>query len=88
VATNGQTRGRQREGKTHHRKKPMALILCEKSTNLLTLSKDALKDEGTPWFIKCSGEENLSDMEHFNIIHDFILSKFFKRHANINSYTP
>jgi hypothetical protein len=29
VATNGQTRGQQREGKTHHRKKPVALIPCK-----------------------------------------------------------
>jgi hypothetical protein len=30
-------------------------------------SKDALREEGTPWLIKCPGEGNLSDVEHFNI---------------------
>jgi hypothetical protein len=28
--------------------------------------KDALREEGTPWLIKCQGEGNLSDVEHFN----------------------
>jgi hypothetical protein len=47
VATNGQTRGQQWEGKAHHRKKPMALISCEKSMGRLTLSKDALGKRDT-----------------------------------------
>jgi hypothetical protein len=29
-------------------------------------SKDALREEGTPWLIKCPGEGNLSDVRHFN----------------------
>jgi hypothetical protein len=32
----------------------------------LILSKDVLREEGTPWFIKCQGEENLNDVGHFN----------------------
>jgi hypothetical protein len=37
----------------------------------LTLSKDALRENGTPWLIKCPGEENLSNVGHFNIDHMF-----------------
>jgi hypothetical protein len=25
-----------------------------------------LREEGTPWLIKCQGEENISDVKHFN----------------------
>jgi hypothetical protein len=66
VATNGQTRGQQREENAHHRKKLEILISYEKSMGSLTLSKDALREEGTPWLIKRPGERNLSDVEHFN----------------------
>jgi hypothetical protein len=66
VATNGQTRGQQQEGKAYHRKKPVVLIPCEKSMDPLTLSKNALREEGIPWRIKYSGERNLSDVGHFN----------------------
>jgi hypothetical protein len=31
-----------------------------------SLSKDALREEGTLWLIKCSDEENFSDVGHFN----------------------
>jgi hypothetical protein len=67
VATNDQTRGQHRKGKTHLRKKPMALIPCEKSMGPLTLLKNALRKKGRPWLIKCSDEENLSNVRHFNI---------------------
>jgi hypothetical protein len=29
-------------------------------------SKNALREEGIPWLIKCPGERNLSDVGHFN----------------------
>jgi hypothetical protein len=32
----------------------------------LTFSKDALREKETSWLIKYPGEENLSDVEHFN----------------------
>jgi len=35
---------------------------------LYSLSKDALREEGTPWLIKCPGERNLSDVGHFNTL--------------------
>jgi hypothetical protein len=31
----------------------------------LTLFKDALREEGTPWHIKCLGNVSLEDMRHF-----------------------
>jgi hypothetical protein len=31
-----------------------------------SLSKDALREEGTPWLIKCPGQGNLSNVGHFN----------------------
>jgi len=33
---------------------------------LYSLSKDALREERTPWLIKCQSEGNLSDVGHFN----------------------
>jgi hypothetical protein len=41
-------------------------VLIVKVHGPYSLSKDALKEEGTPWLIKCSGEGNLSDVRHFN----------------------
>jgi hypothetical protein len=35
----------------------------------LTLSKDALREKMTTWLIKCPGEGNLNDVEHFNKLH-------------------
>jgi hypothetical protein len=31
-----------------------------------SLSKDVLREEGTPWLIKCQSEGNLSYVGHFN----------------------
>jgi cbb3-type cytochrome oxidase cytochrome c subunit len=31
-----------------------------------SLSKDALREEETLWLIKCQGEDNLSNVGHFN----------------------
>jgi hypothetical protein len=31
-----------------------------------SLSKNAFREEETSWLIKCLGEENLSDVGHFN----------------------
>jgi len=45
----------------------MTLIPCEKSMGPLTLSKEALREEGTPCLIKCPSERNLSDVKHFNM---------------------
>jgi hypothetical protein len=39
---------------------------CEKSMGPLTHSKEALREDRTPWLIKCPSEGNLSDMRHFN----------------------
>jgi hypothetical protein len=32
----------------------------------ISLSKDTLKEKGTPWLIKCSGEGKFSDVGYFN----------------------
>jgi len=31
-----------------------------------SLLKNALREEGCTWLIKCPGQENLSDVRHFN----------------------
>jgi len=49
-----------------------ALILCEKFIGPLTLSKDVLRDERMTWLIKCSGEENLNNVGHFNRLNKFL----------------
>jgi hypothetical protein len=41
---------------------------CEKSMDPLTLSKNALREDVTPWLIKCPSEGNLSDVGHFNTL--------------------
>jgi hypothetical protein len=33
-----------------------------------SFSKNALRKDGTPWLIKCSGHISLSDVEHFNTL--------------------
>jgi hypothetical protein len=48
----------------YHRKKLVTLIPCVKFMGLLILSKDALREKET--LIKCTGEENLSDVRCFN----------------------
>jgi hypothetical protein len=53
MTTFGQTRVQQREGKTHHHKKHVA---HEKVYEPNSLSKYALREEGTPWLIKCPSE--------------------------------
>jgi hypothetical protein len=40
--------------------------ICVKVHGPYSLSKDALREEGTPRLIKCPGEGNLSDVGHFN----------------------
>jgi hypothetical protein len=53
-------------GKCSSSSKEPTLILCEKFMGPLTLSKDVLRNEGTPWLIKSQVIENLSDVGHFN----------------------
>jgi len=53
-----------REGRT---RKIIECIICEKCIDPLTLSKDALRNEGKPWLLKGLGEGNLSDVGHFNM---------------------
>jgi hypothetical protein len=38
----------------------------EKFIGPLTLSKDALREEGYLWLLKCSGHISIDDVEYFN----------------------
>jgi hypothetical protein len=42
------------------------LVIIVKAHGPYSPSKDALREEKTPWLIKCQGEGNLSDVGHFN----------------------
>jgi hypothetical protein len=69
----------------YHRKKLVTLIPCVKFMGLLILSKDALREKETPCLIKCTGEENLSDVRCFNHENEVIFqwSTTFSLHIRI-----
>jgi hypothetical protein len=53
-------------GKCPSLSKEPALILCKSPWTLL--SKDALREEGCLWLIKCTGHVSLGDVGHFNTL--------------------
>jgi hypothetical protein len=46
--------------------KPTAAV--KKFNGPYLLSKDVLREDVTPWLIKCPGEENLNNVGHFNTL--------------------
>jgi hypothetical protein len=61
----GQTRVQHQEGKAYHHLMNL-LWYHVKVYGPYSLSKDALKEEGTSCLIKCSGHVSLGDVRHFN----------------------
>jgi hypothetical protein len=49
--------------KKRYQMKPKCCLQCEKSMGLLTLLKNALREDGTPWLIKCPDKGNFTDVE-------------------------
>jgi hypothetical protein len=50
------------------------LDLSVKVHGPISLSKDVLREEGTPWLIKRPGECKLNNVRHFNTLHIFCSS--------------